>query len=149
MLSDSKIALGCPRARPMSFFLAPGPLPRPIWSAPGAHSGPTWGPLAPQRAPRAHFRPPGGPPGTVFGIRLIVFRCHTDVLRLLFACFCVCVCVFARVFFKASIANLQSNNPKSLKPWGAAGGREAIRIKCAPGFRACFEDLANSELFET
>ena len=48
-------------------FLAPGPLPRAIWSAPGAHFWSTWG------APRAYFRPPGGPPGTVLDICLMVY----------------------------------------------------------------------------
>jgi len=86
-------------------FLAPGPLPRAIWSNPGAHSWPTLGPLAPQRAPRAHFRPPGGSPGTVFDLVFKVFwvpfRCagrHRLPLRL-----CLRACLFQSVNRKFAI----------------------------------------------
>ena len=128
MLSDSKIALGRPRARPVTFSV-PRTAPksdlercwRPLW----AHMGPQSAPESskssfstPRRLSRDSFSP-------MFQRFL---GCNSDALRLLFLSFCLCVCVFARVLFKASIVNLESSNPKSLKPWVAAGGREAIRI---------------------
>ena len=42
------------------FFLTPGPPPGAIWSAPGAHLGPSWRPRAPRKPPGVHFRGPRG-----------------------------------------------------------------------------------------
>ena len=122
MLSDSKIALGRTRARPMTCFWPPGRSQERFGAFLGPTLGPHGGPWRPRELQELIFDPPEAPQGPYLTYVSLSLRCHSDALRLLFLCFCVCVCVFARVFFKDSIVNLQSNNPKSLKPWGAAGG---------------------------
>ena len=69
-------------------FLAPGPLPRAIWSAPGAHFWPTWGPQTPQRVPRAHVCPPRRPSRHHFGR---IFDGFWDAILLCAGC-CLCAC---------------------------------------------------------
>ena len=91
-----------------------------------AHMG---APGAPESS-KSSFSPPRRPSRDHFGPILDSFG---DAILLCAGC-CLCACALAfvfcaRVFFKASIVNLRSSNPQSLKPWVAAGGREAIRIK--------------------
>ena len=132
MLSDSKIALGRPRAPSMNCFWLPGRSQERFGALLGPTFRPHGGPWRPRELQELIIDPPEALQAQFLIYFQRFFRCHSDALRLLFLCFCVCVCVFARVFLKALIANLQSNNPKSLKPWGAAGGREAIRIIFCP-----------------
>ena len=63
---DQLFASGGAGGLPNDLFWPPGPPPGAIWSAPGAHLGPTWRPEASQRAPALHFRFFWGPPGIIF-----------------------------------------------------------------------------------
>ena len=128
MLSDSKIALGRPRAPSMNCFWPPGRSQERFGALLGPTFRPHGGPWRPRELQELIFDPPEALQGQFFLFFKVVW-CHSDALRLLFLSFCLCVCVFARVLFKASIVNSESSNPKSLKPWVAAGGREAIRIR--------------------
>ena len=63
---EQLVASGGGRGPPnICFAPPPGPPPRAIWSAPGAHIGPLWRPEAPRRAPSPHFGPSGGSLGSV------------------------------------------------------------------------------------
>ena len=93
-----QISTWAPPGAASEFFGATGPPPRVIWSAAGAHSGPTWGPPAPQRAPRAHFGPPPWRHSRITFHQLLY---HSDVLLWVFACFWACGLVFAPVLFRA------------------------------------------------
>ena len=56
---DQLFASGEARGPPNNLFWPPGPPPGAIWSAPGAHLGPTWRPKPPSRVPGPHFGSPG------------------------------------------------------------------------------------------
>ena len=112
----------------MNCFWSPGRSQERFGALLGPAFNPPGGPERPRQLQELIFDPPEALQGQFLIYVSRSFWCHSDALRLLFLSFCLCVCVFARVFFKASIVNLQSSNPKSLKPWVAAGGREAIRI---------------------
>ena len=125
---DQLCASGRARRPTNNLFWLPGPPPGAIWSLPGGRLGPTWRPEAPRRPPGPDFVPPG----PLRGAFLLSLMCSTLVSHsshVMFLFVFACVLVFALLFFEdvdALISEFRS--PRSLKPWVAAGGREAIRI---------------------
>ena len=143
----SKNFSGGPPARTSAFFSppeasrsAPGSIFIASWQPPGAQGVPRWSPEASRRPPGGHlghFRnncgsilasflyifaavlaPVLGPPRSSFSFApchvLIPFRWRARVRSLFLEGF--------------EALNWKIGSPRSLKPWVAAGGREAIRI---------------------
>ena len=122
---DQLGASGGGRRPTNNLFWLPGPSPGAIWSLPGAHLGPTWRPEAPRRAPGLHFRPSGGPPGSVFA-QFMMFVCH--VFLMLF-CSVSLACSSSCSSSRPSFRRRRNEICKVSKPWipESLGGRRGSR----------------------
>ena len=97
----------------------------------GALWRPPWGYMAPRSAlegSRPSFSTLRGPSGEYFPDALKMLTCLFSCFLLRFLCVFLFVLIFAPVFPSFKVKDIKFENPGSLNPWVAAGGREAIRI---------------------
>ena len=150
MKNGPRTFLGPPPARTSEFFSppeasrsTPGTTFKASWQPPGAHWVPRWSPEASRRPPGGHLGHFRNNLGFIFASFLVTFAAVlAPVLgppRLSFS-FAPCH-VLIPFRWRARVRSLflegfealswKIGSPRSLKPWVAAGGREAIRIVIA------------------
>ena len=86
---------------------------------------------APWRPPGPHFGPPGPPSGTSVRLFSLIFdQCLSCV-----AARVVRFRLRVRLRFGFCKLKMKVGSPRSLKPWLAAGGREAIKMTITKKYR--------------